>query len=66
MAITSDQRKNLDTTGLLSTKNLSIEEFLALPETKPASEYIEGQIYQKPMPQDNIVLFKQKLLPQLI
>ncbi|MBW4510998.1 MAG: Uma2 family endonuclease [Scytonematopsis contorta HA4267-MV1] len=30
---------------------LSIEEFLKLPETKPASEYIDGQIYQKPMPQ---------------
>jgi Uma2 family endonuclease len=30
---------------------LSIEEFLKLPETKPASEYIDGQIFQKPMPQ---------------
>ncbi len=30
---------------------LSLEEFLGLPETKPATEYIEGQIYQKPMPQ---------------
>lgn len=30
---------------------LSLEEFLTLPETKPASEYIDGQIYQKPMPQ---------------
>ncbi len=29
---------------------LSLEEFLALPETKPASEYIDGQIYQKSMP----------------
>lgn len=33
------------------TNILSLEEFLALPETKPASEYIDGQIYQKPMPQ---------------
>lgn len=33
------------------TNVLSLEEFLALPETKPASEYIDGQIYQKPMPQ---------------
>ncbi len=31
--------------------NLSLEEFLKLPETKPASEYIDGIIYQKPMPQ---------------
>lgn len=30
---------------------LSLAEFLALPETQPASEYINGRIYQKPMPQ---------------
>jgi Uma2 family endonuclease len=29
----------------------TIDEFLALPETKPASEFIHGQITQKPMPQ---------------
>lgn len=28
----------------------SLAEFLQLPETKPASEYIDGQIYQKSMP----------------
>ncbi len=33
------------------SSNLSLEEFLRLPETEPASEYIDGQIYQKPMPQ---------------
>lgn len=33
-----------------TTKSLTVEEFLQLPETKPASEYIEGQIFQKPMP----------------
>jgi Uma2 family endonuclease len=32
-------------------KPLTLEEFLKLPETKPASEYIDGQIIQKPMPQ---------------
>jgi Uma2 family endonuclease len=32
-------------------KSITLEEFLALPETKPASEYIDGQIIQKPMPQ---------------
>jgi Uma2 family endonuclease len=31
-------------------KPLSLEEFLAIPETKPASEYINGKIIQKPMP----------------
>jgi len=35
----------------LSTQNLTLEEFPKLPETKPASEYINGQIIQKPMPQ---------------
>lgn len=33
------------------TTNLTLEEFLELPETEPASEYINGQIVQKPMPQ---------------
>ena len=28
----------------------TLEEFLKFPETKPASEYIEGAIVQKPMP----------------
>ena len=51
MAIASDQRKNLAVTRSLSVNNLPIQEFLALPETKPASEYIDGQIYQKQMPQ---------------
>jgi Uma2 family endonuclease len=32
-------------------KTITLEEFLALPETKPASEYIDGEIIQKPMPQ---------------
>ncbi|MGE5655202.1 MAG: Uma2 family endonuclease [Actinomycetota bacterium] len=29
---------------------LSLADFLKLPETQPASEYSDGQIYQKPMP----------------
>jgi Uma2 family endonuclease len=32
-------------------KPITIEAFLHLPETKPASEFIDGQIIQKPMPQ---------------
>lgn len=31
------------------SKPITLEEFLNLPETKPASEYIDGQIIQKPM-----------------
>ncbi len=38
-------------TSVKSSSQLSLEEFLRLPETKPASEYINGKIYQKPMPQ---------------
>ncbi|MEA5571050.1 Uma2 family endonuclease [Calothrix sp. UHCC 0171] len=33
------------------TQKLTLEEFLQLPETEPASEYIDGNIIQKPMPQ---------------
>ncbi len=33
------------------TKSLTLEEFLQQPDTKPASEYIDGQIIQKPMPE---------------
>ncbi|OLP19297.1 hypothetical protein BST81_05940 [Leptolyngbya sp. 'hensonii'] len=29
---------------------LTLQEFLELPETKPASEYIDGRVIQKPMP----------------
>jgi Uma2 family endonuclease len=32
-------------------KTLTLEQFLKSPETKPASEYIDGQVIQKPMPQ---------------
>lgn len=32
-------------------RQLTLEEFMALPDTKPASEYINGEIVQKPMPQ---------------
>lgn len=38
----------------LATKNIpsiTLDFFLSQPETKPASEYIDGLIYQKPMPQ---------------
>lgn len=34
-----------------SPSKISLEEFLPLPETKPASEYFGGEVYQKDMPQ---------------
>lgn len=36
-------------TALISP-SLTLDEFLRLPETKPASEYIHGKIIQKPIP----------------
>ncbi|MDP8963387.1 MAG: Uma2 family endonuclease, partial [Cyanobacteriota bacterium] len=30
---------------------ITLKEFLKLPQTKPATEFIDGRIYQKPMPQ---------------
>ncbi|MEM9541935.1 MAG: Uma2 family endonuclease [Cyanobacteria bacterium P01_E01_bin.42] len=33
------------------SKSLTLEEFLKLPETRPASEYIDGKIVQKTLPQ---------------
>ncbi|PIG93691.1 Uma2 family endonuclease [Gloeocapsopsis sp. IPPAS B-1203] len=46
----------------LSTQNLTLEEFLKLPETKPASEYVNGQIIQKPMPQGKHSKLQGKLV----
>lgn len=33
-----------------TTRPITLAEFLKIPATKPASEFIDGQIYQKPMP----------------
>jgi Uma2 family endonuclease len=43
-------------------KQITLEEFLALPDTKPASEYIDGEIIQKPMPQGQHSVIQKKLL----
>jgi Uma2 family endonuclease len=43
-------------------KPLSLEEFLTLPETEPASEYIDGQIIQKPMPQGKHSVIQGELI----
>jgi len=40
---------------------LTLEEFLKLPETKPASEFIDGEIIQKPMPQGEHSRLQAKL-----
>lgn len=42
-------------------KPITLAEFLALPETKPASEFINGKIIQKPMPQGKHSLIQREL-----
>ncbi len=36
---------------IATSTEMSLDDFLKLPETKPASELIDGHIIQKPMPQ---------------
>ena len=45
----------------LPTKPLTLEEFLELPETKPASEYMDGAIVRKPMPQGKHSILQREL-----
>jgi Uma2 family endonuclease len=45
-----------------TVRQITLEEFLALPDTKPASEYIDGGIIQKPMPQGQHSIIQKKLL----
>jgi Uma2 family endonuclease len=43
-------------------KALTLDEFLKLPDTKPASEYIDGYIIHKPMPQGDHSVIQGELL----
>ena len=47
------------------SRTLTLAEFLQLPETKPASEYIGGQIIQKPMPQGKRSVIQGELVPAI-
>ena len=54
--------------------SISLEKFLTLPETKPYSEYIDGKLEQKPMPQGKhsvlqgrlVTVINEKVLPEKI
>ncbi|QKQ76663.1 Uma2 family endonuclease [Nostoc sp. TCL240-02] len=46
-------------------KPLTLSEFLDLPETEPASEYIDGRIIQKPMPQGEHSAIQTELAPAI-
>jgi Uma2 family endonuclease len=48
-----------------ASKSLTLEEFLKLPETKPASEYINGEIIQKPMPKTRHSRLQGKLTSKI-
>ncbi|MBD2604953.1 Uma2 family endonuclease [Scytonema hofmannii FACHB-248] len=48
-----------------SNKILTLDEFLALSETKPSLEYIDGQIIQKPMPQGKHSTIQGELCPTI-
>lgn len=37
-------------TSTIAYPKVTLDAFLAMPETEPASEYMDGQISQKPMP----------------
>lgn len=46
-------------------KSLTLEQFLQLPETKPASEFIKGEVIQKPMPQGEHSTLQSELCHQI-
>ncbi len=47
----------------ISKASLTLEAFLAMPETKPASEFIDGEIVQKPMPQGKHSAVQSEFVP---
>ncbi|MBE9028836.1 Uma2 family endonuclease [filamentous cyanobacterium LEGE 11480] len=47
------------------SKSVTLAAFLAMPETKPASELIDGAIFQKPMPQGKHSLLQGDLVPAI-
>ncbi|MEM7725842.1 MAG: Uma2 family endonuclease [Cyanobacteria bacterium P01_A01_bin.45] len=49
----------------LTSKNITLQEFLQLPETKPGNEYIDGKIIPKPMPQGKHSTIQGELVPTI-
>jgi Uma2 family endonuclease len=44
---------------------ITLEQFLQLPDTEPANEYIDGSIIQKPMPQGEHSAIQTELSPAI-
>ncbi|MEA5595267.1 Uma2 family endonuclease [Rivularia sp. UHCC 0363] len=49
----------------LRSKKMTLEQFLQLPETKPANEYINSKIIPKPMPQWKHSTIQGELVPSI-
>jgi Uma2 family endonuclease len=47
------------------TRSLTLTEFLERPETQPASEFINGEVRQKPMPQGKHRVLQEHLCAQV-
>ena len=47
------------------SKTITLAAFLQLPETKPASEYIDGQVIQKPMSRGKHSVIQGELVPAI-
>ncbi|AFY33477.1 Uma2 family endonuclease [Calothrix sp. PCC 7507] len=47
--------------AIASQPQLSLDDFLKLPETEPASDFVNGEIIQKPMPQAEHSRLQMKL-----
>lgn len=48
--------------SVAKSPSLTLKDFLKLPETKPASTYIDGEIIQKPMPKTRHSRLQAKLI----
>lgn len=49
----------------IASNPITLSQFLQQPETKPACEYIDSQIIQKPMPQGKHSILQGELVPKI-
>ncbi len=52
-------------TGVINPRTLTLAEFLQQPETTPASEFVDGRVEQKPMPQGKHSRLQLRLCDQV-
>lgn len=51
--------------SILPVVKPTLKDFLAMPETKPASEFVDGEIFQKPMLQGKHSALQRELVPTI-